>query len=150
MTWAHLPRVAARFGPKARLAPIFVLGHVFSLIVRRPPTEKLAIRYVQAHLTGLEPPVVLVVPGHRASSGRLALGLPRRHPGALPPASGHQRRQLHAAGRQVLGHADTSASLSLKKSVHPQDAQLPAAAVAPWCAILRKACLWTGGSALPA
>ena len=93
---------------------------------------------------------VPVVPGHRAPARRLALGVTGRHPGTLPPAGGRQRRQLHAAGRQVLGHADTSASLSLKKSVHPQDSQLPAAAVAPWCAILRKACLWTGSCGLPA
>ena len=76
-------------------------------------------------------PAPLVVPDHRSPVGGLALGVAGRHPGILPPAGGHQRRQLHAGGRQVLGHADTSASLSLKKSVHPQDSQLPAAAVAP-------------------
>ena len=68
-------------------------------------------------------------PGEEQLS-RLALRVSCRHPGILPPAGGHQLRQLHPAGRQVLGHADTSASLSLKKSVHPQDSQLPVAAVA--------------------
>ena len=76
-------------------------------------------------------PALLIIPGHGSPAGGLALGVAGRHPGILPPAGGHQDRQLHAAGRQVLGHADTSASLSPKKSVHPPDAQLPAAAVAP-------------------
>ena len=63
----------------------------------------------QAHLTGLEPPVVLVVSGHGTPVCRLALGVARRHPGTLPPAGGHQLRQLHTGGFQILGHPDAAA-----------------------------------------
>ena len=66
-----------------------------------------------ARLLGYLTPSPLVVPGHRTPSGRLALGVARRHPGALPPAGGHQFRQLHAAPGQVLGHADAAALVVL-------------------------------------
>ena len=39
-----------------------------------------------------------VIPGYHAPSRRLALGVPRRHPGSLPPAGGYQLRQLHPCG----------------------------------------------------
>ena len=48
----------------------------------------------------------LVVPGHRSPSGLLALGVPGRHPGRLPPSRRHQLGESEAGGRQVLGHAD--------------------------------------------
>ena len=54
-------------------------------------------------------PPPLVVPGHRAPACSLALSVACRHLGALPPAGGHQPRQLDPALDQALGHADAVA-----------------------------------------
>ena len=51
------------------------------------------------------PPALLVIPGYRAPVRSLSLGVLGRHPGALPPAGGHQLRQFYPRGRQALGHA---------------------------------------------
>ena len=53
-------------------------------------------------------PALLVISGHCAPVCRLALGVVRRHLGALPPAGRHQRRKLNPALDQVLGHANAA------------------------------------------